>query len=195
MNRIDFKRPNGEVVMRTVADYRQLNDALFHAGLNSGSQYEYVDKANGLHFYVIELEKDEQGIRTYTLGVRSLEGEGPQQRAVSLASPAAGSGGQQSVYNVTLTNTGASADVDPQLHLQDTRPYLDSDIYRLSVSVDGAGWNSQLQNALATAKFGQSIAIPIFVTPGSAPSATVTVTATSESDPKAKATTSFAVGR
>jgi M6 family metalloprotease-like protein len=34
---LDFKRPNGEPVMRTVADYRQLNDALFHAGLNSGS--------------------------------------------------------------------------------------------------------------------------------------------------------------
>ena len=39
----DFKRPNGEPVMRTIADYRQLNDALFHAGLNSGSQYEWED--------------------------------------------------------------------------------------------------------------------------------------------------------
>jgi hypothetical protein len=41
MNKLDFKRPNGEPVMRTIADYRQLNDALFHAGLNSGSQYEF----------------------------------------------------------------------------------------------------------------------------------------------------------
>jgi M6 family metalloprotease-like protein len=37
---IDFKCPNGEPVMRTVADYRQLNDALFHAGTNSGGRYE-----------------------------------------------------------------------------------------------------------------------------------------------------------
>lgn len=43
IQQLDFKRPNGEAVMRTVADYRQLNDATFHAGLNSGSQYEWVD--------------------------------------------------------------------------------------------------------------------------------------------------------
>jgi hypothetical protein len=193
MNRLDFKRPNGEPVMRTIADYRQLNDALFHAGLNSGSQYEYVDKANGLHFYVIDLEKDEHGIRSYTLGLRSLESAGPQQRAVSLTSPAAGD--TRAAYQVTLTNTGTGADIDPQLHLQDTRPYLESDIYRLSVSVDGAGWSAHLQNALATAKFGQSISFPVFVNPGSAPSATVTVSARSESNPSATATTTFAVGR
>ena len=52
---VDFKRPNGEPVMRTVADYRQLNDALFHAGLNSGSQYEWEDTPNRLHFYVVDL--------------------------------------------------------------------------------------------------------------------------------------------
>ena len=38
IRKVDFRRPNGEPVMRTVADYRQLNDALFHAGVNSGSQ-------------------------------------------------------------------------------------------------------------------------------------------------------------
>ena len=56
MNRLDFRRPNGEAVMRSIADYRQLNDALFHAGLNSGGEFEYVDRPNGLHFYVIDLE-------------------------------------------------------------------------------------------------------------------------------------------
>ena len=54
---VDFKRPNGEPVMRTVADYRQLNDALFHAGLNSGSQYEWEDTPNRLHFYVVDLSQ------------------------------------------------------------------------------------------------------------------------------------------
>jgi M6 family metalloprotease-like protein len=196
MNRLDFKRPNGERVMRTIADYRQLNDCLFHAGLNSGSQYEYVDRANALHFYVIDLEKDAQGIRTYTLGVRSLDGAGKHTRGVELAAPAGRNEERaQLSYNVTLKNTGRSAEIDPGLHLQDTARYVDSDIYRLSVSVEGAGWSAQLQNALATAKFGQSVSIPVYVTPGSAPSATVTVTATSESDPNAKATTSFAVGR
>ena len=74
----DSSRPHGEPVMRSVADYRQLNDALFHAGFNSGSQYEWEDVANRLHFYVIDAHKDERGILSYQLGVRSLDGSGSQ---------------------------------------------------------------------------------------------------------------------
>ncbi len=75
---VDYMKPNGQKVMRTVADYRQLNDALFHAGLNSGSQCEWEDPANRLHFYVIDLHKDAGGILSYTVGVRSLDGAGRQ---------------------------------------------------------------------------------------------------------------------
>ena len=39
MNAVDYYKPDGTPIMRTVADYRQLNDALFHAGTNSGSSY------------------------------------------------------------------------------------------------------------------------------------------------------------
>jgi M6 family metalloprotease-like protein len=193
MNRLDFKRPNGEPVMRTIADYRQLNDGLFHAGLNSGSQYEYVDRPNGLHFYVIDLEQDAHGIRAYTLGVRSLDGAGEHTRGVELAAPAAGE--MRGVYDFTLNNTGRAAAVDANLHLQDTSPYVDSDIYRLSVSVDGAGWRAELQNALAALKFGASRSIPVYVTAGTAPSATITLTATSESDSSKSATATITVGR
>lgn len=49
-NQVDYISPHDEKVMRTIADYRQLNDALFHAGLDSGSKYEYLDQANRLHF-------------------------------------------------------------------------------------------------------------------------------------------------
>lgn len=72
INRVDFQRPDGTPVMRTIADYRQLNDALFHAGLNSGSRFEYVDEPNGLHFYIFDLLHDVDGIMSYTLGIRSL---------------------------------------------------------------------------------------------------------------------------
>jgi len=41
MNAVDYYKPDGTPIMRTVADYRQLNDALFHAGTGSGSQYEF----------------------------------------------------------------------------------------------------------------------------------------------------------
>ena len=84
INMIDFRRPDGTPVMRTVADYRQLNDALFHAGLNSGSYYEWEDTPNRLHFYIIDLSRDESGILSYKVGVRSLDGSGPQGRGVSV---------------------------------------------------------------------------------------------------------------
>src|SRR5581483_3551483 len=57
---VDFVRPHGEKVMRTIADYRQLNDALFHAGFNSGSQYEWEDTPNRLHFYIVDRTTDDR---------------------------------------------------------------------------------------------------------------------------------------
>jgi hypothetical protein len=173
---LDFKRPNGEPVMRTVADYRQLNDALFHAGLNSGSQFEWEDTANRLHFYAIDVHKDAKGILSYDVGVRSLDGSGPRQRGVSVSAPATAQLPASGSVPFTLRNTGAGP--------ESAAPYFNSDIYRLKVSVQGAGWSAQLLNALAAAKFGDSQSIPVYVTrmPGSAAAATVTVTAVSESD-------------
>jgi M6 family metalloprotease-like protein len=185
---LDFKRPDGTPVMRTMADYRQLNDALFHAGLNSGSQYEWNDTANRLHFYVIDMHKDASGILSYTIGMRSLDGAGPQKRGVSLSAPHQ----QESplVCNFTLINTGAPAPTDPSLHPQDATAYLNNDIYRLSVSVNGKGWSAQLRNALAALKFGESKTVPVYLIaePGSAHAARVELTAQSESDPAKSAT-------
>jgi M6 family metalloprotease-like protein len=106
---LDFKRPNGEPVMRTVADYRQLNDALFHAGLNSGSAYEWEDTPNRLHFYIVDRLMNKDGVLSYKVAVRSLDGPGPGTRGVSLAHDGC---------RFTLTNAGAGA----------------SDVYRLSVT-------------------------------------------------------------
>jgi M6 family metalloprotease-like protein len=152
---VDFKRPNGEPVMRTVADYRQLNDALFHAGLNSGSQYEWEDAPNRLHFYIADVRKDDQGILSYTVAVQSLDGAGSQKRGVSLtAAPGA--------CIFSLTNTGEAASTD---------------VYRLSVS----GGNAQLQNALAVLKAGESKTIPVKAPPNNR--APITLKAASVSNP------------
>ena len=170
---VDFKRPNGEPVMRTVGDYRQLNDALFHAGLKSGSQFEWVDKPNSLHFYIVDLEKDSRGLLSYTVAVRSLDAAGPQTRGVSLAAKAGGG------CAFTLNNTGAAG--------SSAAPY-NQDVYRLSVAVDGARWNAQLANALAAVPFGAAATVPVYVTPGTGGSARVTLKATSEGDPSKSAT-------
>ncbi|MCJ7628829.1 MAG: hypothetical protein MUO50_10635, partial [Longimicrobiales bacterium] len=117
INVVDYVKPNGEEVMRTVADYRQLNDALFHAGLGSGSESEWEDPFNRLHFYVTDLERDADGILSYTLGVRSLDGSGPQERGVGLEGPAEASVGQPNTpVTFTLSNTGSAGATDPALH-------------------------------------------------------------------------------
>jgi len=197
INVVDYRKPgDGTPVMRTIADYRQLNDALFHAGTNSGSKFEWTDEHNRLHFYIIDLQKDAQGILSYTIGVRSLDGRGPHQHGLSLVSPTTEELQEPFTrFTFTLKNTGAAVVTDASLHPQDAGAYLNYDIYCLSASVNTPGWSAQLQNELAAVKFGESITVPVYVSrkPGSASSAEVTLKATSESDPTKVATATLTV--
>jgi M6 family metalloprotease-like protein len=238
INKVDFRRPNGDEVMRSLADYRQLNDALFHAGLNSGSQYEWQDIPNRLHFYIVDIQRDAHGIISYTVAVRSLDGSGPQTRGVLLQPPdqpwldgiaadaadaagaagaagTAGTAGTAGAVNLSavgppfavaqregrlsflLTNTGVAAELPPGAQPKSASPHFDSDVFRLSVSVEGSGWDVHLQNALATAKVGESIAVPVFLRQldRASTSALVTLTATSESDPSRSAHVTYTLRR
>jgi len=190
INQVDFKRPDGAPVMRTVADYRQLNDALFHAGAGSGSQSEWEDTPNRLHFYVIDVKKDANGILSYTVGVRSLDGAGRQSRGVTLAAPApaiARVGDAPGRFDFTLKNTGAPAPAGsgPWPHPRDVSAYVNADIYRLTATVDRHDWSVQLPNALAAVRFGEPAPVRVLVSPTAlrAGTAKVTVKAVSESDP------------
>ncbi len=198
INVVDYVKPNGEKVMRTVADYRQLNDALFHAGLGSGSSYEWEDAPNRLHFYVVDLEKDKAGILSYVLAVRSLDGAGPQRRGTALEARAGQKASQPNAPVVfTLRNTGAAAPTDPAIHPADANAFLKSDVYRLSATVEGKGWTVQLINALAAVEFGGSRQVTVYVSSeaGSSPSARVTLKAVSESDPARSATATAIVAK
>lgn len=202
INMVDYVKPNGTDVMRTVADYRQTNDGLFHAGTNSGSQSEYKDIYNKLDFYVLDLKKNEDGILSYKLGVRSMDGAGPQTHGVELSTEKhlrhlKVSKEEQNAPEVifSLKNTGTAAQTDASLHAADYNAYMDSDIYRLEASVDTQGWNVQLQNEFAAVKFGDLANVPVYVTnnEGLSKDAVVTLTATSESDPNKTATASIIV--
>jgi M6 family metalloprotease-like protein len=198
MNMVDYVKPNGEKVMRTVADYRQLNDALFHAGLNSGSQFEWEDTPNRLHFYVIDVQKNEQGILSYTLAVRSMDGSGPQERSMALEAESSVQIKQPHTPVIfTLENTGPVEKTNPELHPSKTSPYLNSDIFRLSVSVEGEGWTAQLLNALAALKPGESQKVIVYVShvKDGAPKGEVTLQVISESDPSKTATATVQVLR
>jgi hypothetical protein len=190
MGMVDYVKPNGEEVMRTIADYRQLNDALFHAGLNSGSEFEWLDPHNRLHFYVVDRDTSETGIISYTLGVRSLDGAGTQARGVELQGPEEiGLARTQGTVEFSLANTGATAPLEPGLHPDDVTPFVGGDIYRLSIAVEGEGWSAQLQNALAAVEAGGSTPVTVGVrkAPGASSEATLSVTAVSESDPETTA--------
>jgi hypothetical protein len=197
INREDFRRPNGTPVMRSPADYRQLNDALFHAGTNSGSKFEYVDVANRLHFYVIRVSRDSAGVLTYRVAVRSLDGRGPQPRGVALsAGQSSGPATAGAVCTFPLRNTGTAAGSGAG-HPENVSAFLTSDVYRLSATVSGTGYRVVLPNALATTRFQTTtnVTVNVGATSTAAATGTVTLRATSEGDPTKTSTATCAVTR
>jgi M6 family metalloprotease-like protein len=190
INKIDYIKPDGKPVMRTIADYRQLNDALFHAGNNSGSLYEWADVPNRLHFYIIDVIRNDEGILTYKLGIRSLDNQGLQKRGVAITSPSRGKmKSQGEYYSFILQNTGEAAETDPAIHKKDLSDNLNYDIYRLSVTVEGEGWNAILLNSLSSLRPGETEMIPVYISHDKvcSGSARVTLTTRSENDPGMRA--------
>jgi M6 family metalloprotease-like protein len=194
INIVDFYRPDGTPSMLTIGDYRQLADALFHAGTRSGSQFEFEDTPNRLHFYVVNIRRESSGALHYTVAVRSLDGSGASKHGVKLQ---AGAVAKDKTAKATdkgvtcafeLTNSGKYVD-GRAAHPQDLTAYLKSDVYRLSAKVDAKGWRVELPNALAVAEYGKSTTVNVAV--GAAKNAkgnaVVTLTATSESDPHVSA--------
>ena len=163
INKVDYIKPDGERIMRTIADYRQLNDALFHAGLNSGSQFEWEDKPNRLHFYVIDIQKNDDGIISYKIGVRSLDGSGQQKRDFIIEPPTIKKiRGNAGYVFFSVTNTGEPSATDPSLHHQNTSRWLNSEIYRLSIKVVDNGWSAQLINGLISLEPGETAEVPVY---------------------------------
>ncbi|GAA4533045.1 M6 family metalloprotease domain-containing protein [Amycolatopsis samaneae] len=189
INLTDYTKPDGTPVKITIGDYRQLNDAAFKAGTEAAGPYEYTDKANRLHFLVTNVERNKDGILSYTVTVASLDGSGDQARGVvTWPTSAAFAHRGLARCDFALFNTGSARGA--------AAPF-DTDTYRLSASTDARGWEVRLPNELATARFGQQVNAVAYARHGSgaAPVAKVRLTATSVSDPaKSATTTCVAVG-
>jgi hypothetical protein len=186
---IDFYRPDGTPVPVVRGDPRQLNDATFQAGTRSGSEFEYVDTANGLHFYVIAVHRDANGVLSYDIGVRRTSGAGPFARGVALANPTKTPRrtGFLATCTFPLTNTGQAG-----------TGVFDSDIYRISAESSSTDWKAVLPNALAAAKAGQTVQVPVQVlrdplTDEGDARTVVTLTAKSEADSSKTATRTCSV--
>jgi M6 family metalloprotease-like protein len=198
---VDFYYPNGTARYWSIGDYRQLVDALFHAGTRSGSQYEHVDAANGLHFYVLDINRDGQGVLHYTVGVASTAANGTAATyGVQLADGTveATNSTAASWCTFPLKNTGTAAAYAAAAHPQDLTAYTGADIYKLSAAVEGEGWKVETPNALAWAKFGEETVARVAVGTGGGYStggkAVVTLTATSEGDGSVVASAKCEVG-
>ena len=178
INMVDFVKPDGTKVMRTIADYRQLNDALFHAGLDSGSQYEWKDEANRLHFYVVDLKRDPRGILSYTVAVRSMDGPGKHTRGIEiLGSPPQRVSGSSATMNARVQNAGSAPDV-----------------FRISATTQDPGWSVHLANALVAVGAGETVVVPVPVswTDKAGATASVGFTVSSESDPEVRRSATIA---
>ncbi|HEX6327154.1 MAG TPA: M6 family metalloprotease domain-containing protein [Jiangellaceae bacterium] len=174
INRLDYFRPDGTPVPVVKGDPRQLDDATFHAGTGSDSLYEYVDPFNSLHFYVLDAYRNEDGVLFYDVAVRNLNGAGAFERDASLGGAATYPvGDSTALVAASLTNTGAAG-----------AGVFDSDVYRLSASVDGEGWDVHLPYEVVAAAAGDSVPVSAYATAGegATESVTVSVTATSETD-------------
>jgi M6 family metalloprotease-like protein len=190
INMTDYVLPDGTEVPITVGDYRQLSDALFKAGVDSGSEYEFKDEANRLQFYVLNVERDKKGVLSYTVAIRSLDGAGPQKRGVkllpSVGVPTGDDGWAKCSF--PLFNTGRSAQAAGE-HPEDVSAYLGSDVYRLSAKAESRGWTVKVPNQLTTAAFGKSVVVPVHAKRDSGDRLTkIKLTAVSESDPAKSAT-------
>jgi M6 family metalloprotease-like protein len=179
IDKTDFIAADGTTVPIGKGDYRQLSDALFHAGTGPGVVSEYVDEANRLHFYVLGMSRDDEGVLSYRIAVRSLDGGGPQTRGVSLeqgsAEPARA--GRVAVQTFEVTNTGEG-----------------EDLIRVEPSSD-AGWATSIGANVLDVPAGETVDVPVYVkVPGGAkkPSA-LTLTATSETDSSQSASSTATV--
>jgi hypothetical protein len=186
IDQTDFVRPDGTHAKMTVGDYRQLSDALFHAGTGSGSEYEYIDQANRLHVYVLDLQRDSAGILSYTVAVRSLDGSGPHRRGVFTASAVGTPTGSEGWVRCVLpvVNTGRAGAVPPG-QPEDVTPFVDSDVYRVWATAPNSGWATFVPKTVVSAGFGQGTSVEVYAKrpPNAKGGSKIQVTVTSESDP------------
>lgn len=185
---VDYVSPDGKDVMITMGDYRQLADALFHVGTRSGSEFEHIDKENALHFYILDVARDDEGVLSYKVGVRSLNGTSPSEHGIKLdGGKSLGriqtTAAQKGVFcTFELTNNGTF--VEAGSHPSDVSAFLGSDIYRLEAEVAGSGWKVEVPNALVAVKFGETVTTNVAVGASDDADATgiVTLKVISESD-------------
>lgn len=184
INQVDFKRTDGTDAMYSKGDYRQLSDSLFKSGTADGVVSEYKDEHNRLHFYILKKKLDDQGVLSYRVAVRNMDGAGSYTRGVKAESSKAefAAAGRVAAYYFKVTNTGEAAD-----------------LIRLNAKTE-AGWELILEHNVIEVQAGETVEVPVYVKiPQGGKKAqpvptNLTFTSKSETDPEKTATVTRRVG-
>ena len=180
INQVDYVKADGTPVKATLGDERQLNDGTFNAGLNSGSTYEYKAAANKLHFYIIDKRTDEQGALRYKVGIRSTGRRRPADawRPARHARPRHRRGPcDLHVPAQEHGRCGHRAERPPAARPRSSSAATSTACRR---PPRARGWTAHLKNALATAKFGETVQVPVYVDKAANASASGSVTLTGD---------------
>jgi len=175
IDEVDFVRPDGTEAKYSLGDYRQLSDALFKAGTDENVVSEYVDEHNRLHFYVLDKEYDDEGILSYRVSVRHLDGAGDFKRGVSAETGTAeyAQPGKIATQNFSVTNTGEA-----------------TDLIRIGVETD-SNWETMIEHNVIEVEPGETVDVPVYVEipENEKNPSKLTLSATSETDSEQVAVT------
>jgi hypothetical protein len=159
INKLDFRRPNGDPSMMTLGDYRQLADAAFHAGTARGTRNRYVDEDNRLAFSVLK-KKKMNGRLTYEVAVQSLDAAPlPAEPEVTAKGKARLRRGRVTPLRFEVTNTGVA-----------------DGLYKLSVKKKGFV-RTRLRNDLLFVPAGQTKRVTVWAKPTGVGHSSVTLKA------------------
>ncbi len=197
INQVDYLKADGTPVKATIGDERQTNDGSFNAGaelrldlrVQGGEQPPALlrhQQAHGCRRHAALHGRRALARRCRPADARRVA-SARRRRAPPRATRPARSRSRTRAWRRRSR---------PTTHPQDASAYLGSDVYRLSASASGTGWTAHLKNALATAKFGETVQVPVYIdkAAGAAATGSVTLNATSESDPTKSMSVNCAFG-
>ena len=180
INKVDFVAADGTPKKATIGDERQKNDGSFNAGLARAPRTSTRTRPTACTSTSSTRARTPRA--SCTTPSACARSTAPARRRAASRSPSPQLGAAEGFTTCTfnLKNTGAAAAVPAGTHPQDASAYLNNDIYRLSATATGTGWSAYLKNAFATAKFGDTVSVPVYIEKGTG-AGTVTLNAVSES--------------
>ena len=132
INMVDFVGPDGTPNMVTIADQRQLDDATFNAGTDSGSTDEYEDTANRLHFYIVDKTPTPTASCTTRSGAVARRHRPADARRLGGPGLGRGERGRLRDLHVPADRTRARRGDRPVAPTRGRDAFVNGDVYRLS---------------------------------------------------------------